>query len=132
MYVLDRRKGNECSQTGIKNFGCFSWLLAFSLLCVVYLLDLFFLAGGRWDRNAGNNRWMNFFLYASQLVNIGSSYNYGNEDQSEFLCVVSKELCSSPNGLGCEPSRKAKVRAVLSSLVFLIACSSNKQTCKVM
>ncbi|KAL8221964.1 UNVERIFIED_CONTAM: BTB/POZ domain-containing protein kctd17, partial [Gekko kuhli] len=43
-----------------------------------------------------------------QLVNIGSSYNYGNEDQSEFLCVVSKELCSSPNGLGCEPSRKAK------------------------
>ncbi|XP_054845295.1 BTB/POZ domain-containing protein KCTD17 isoform X2 [Eublepharis macularius] len=43
-----------------------------------------------------------------QLVNIGSSYNYGNEDQSEFLCVVSKELCSSPNGLACEPSRKAK------------------------
>ncbi|XP_077195721.1 BTB/POZ domain-containing protein KCTD17 isoform X1 [Paroedura picta] len=43
-----------------------------------------------------------------QLVNIGSTYNYGNEDQSEFLCVVSKELCSSPNGLGCEPSRKAK------------------------
>ncbi|XP_060101492.1 BTB/POZ domain-containing protein KCTD17 isoform X2 [Heteronotia binoei] len=43
-----------------------------------------------------------------QLVNIGSSYNYGNEDQSEFLCVVSKELCSSPHGLGCEPSRKAK------------------------
>ncbi|XP_033018596.1 BTB/POZ domain-containing protein KCTD17 [Lacerta agilis] len=43
-----------------------------------------------------------------QLVNIGSSYNYGNEDQSEFLCVVSKELCSSPSGLCTEPSRKAK------------------------
>ncbi|XP_053112435.1 BTB/POZ domain-containing protein KCTD17 isoform X2 [Hemicordylus capensis] len=43
-----------------------------------------------------------------QLVNIGSSYNYGSEDQSEFLCVVSKELCSSPNGLCAEPSRKAK------------------------
>ncbi|XP_053263445.1 BTB/POZ domain-containing protein KCTD17 [Podarcis raffonei] len=43
-----------------------------------------------------------------QLVNIGSSYNYGNEDQSEFLCVVSKELLSSPSGLCTEPSRKAK------------------------
>ncbi|XP_028934510.2 BTB/POZ domain-containing protein KCTD17 [Ornithorhynchus anatinus] len=43
-----------------------------------------------------------------QLVNIGSSYNYGNEDQAEFLCVVSKELCNSPNGLGSEPSRKAQ------------------------
>uniref|UniRef100_A0A7N9D1S7 Potassium channel tetramerization domain containing 17 n=1 Tax=Macaca fascicularis TaxID=9541 RepID=A0A7N9D1S7_MACFA len=31
-----------------------------------------------------------------QLVNIGSSYNYGSEDQAEFLCVVSKELHSSP------------------------------------
>ncbi|XP_074864671.1 BTB/POZ domain-containing protein KCTD17 isoform X3 [Carettochelys insculpta] len=44
-----------------------------------------------------------------QLVNIGSSYNYGNEDQTEFLCVVSKELYNSPNGLSSEPSRKAKV-----------------------
>ncbi|XP_069663408.1 BTB/POZ domain-containing protein KCTD17 isoform X1 [Haliaeetus albicilla] len=43
-----------------------------------------------------------------QLVNIGSSYNYGNEDQTEFLCVVSKELYSSPNGLSSEPSHKAK------------------------
>ncbi|XP_010128213.1 PREDICTED: BTB/POZ domain-containing protein KCTD17, partial [Chlamydotis macqueenii] len=44
-----------------------------------------------------------------QLVNIGSSYNYGNEDQTEFLCVVSKELYNSPNGLSSEPSRKAKL-----------------------
>ncbi|XP_074435836.1 BTB/POZ domain-containing protein KCTD17 isoform X4 [Larus michahellis] len=43
-----------------------------------------------------------------QLVNIGSSYNYGNEDQTEFLCVVSKELYNSPNGLSCEASHKAK------------------------
>uniref|UniRef100_A0A8D2JBF8 Potassium channel tetramerization domain containing 17 n=1 Tax=Varanus komodoensis TaxID=61221 RepID=A0A8D2JBF8_VARKO len=43
-----------------------------------------------------------------QLVNIGSSYNYGNEDQSEFLCVVSKELCGSPSALCPEPSRKVK------------------------
>ncbi|XP_064011386.1 BTB/POZ domain-containing protein KCTD17 isoform X3 [Pogoniulus pusillus] len=43
-----------------------------------------------------------------QLVNIGSSYNYGNEDQTEFLCVVSKELYNSPNGLSSGPSQKAK------------------------
>lgn len=44
-----------------------------------------------------------------QLVNIGSSYNYGSEDQAEFLCVVSKELYSSPHGLSSESSRKTKV-----------------------
>ncbi|XP_019816891.2 BTB/POZ domain-containing protein KCTD17 isoform X1 [Bos indicus] len=43
-----------------------------------------------------------------QLVNIGSSYNYGSEDQAEFLCVVSKELYSSPHGLSSESSRKTK------------------------
>lgn len=48
-------------------------------------------------------------LLSSQLVNIGSSYNYGSEDQSEFLCVVSKELHNSPYGTASEPSEKAKV-----------------------
>ncbi|XP_031204406.1 BTB/POZ domain-containing protein KCTD17 isoform X2 [Mastomys coucha] len=43
-----------------------------------------------------------------QLVNIGSSYNYGSEDQAEFLCVVSKELHSSPHGLSSESTRKTK------------------------
>ncbi|XP_048815306.1 BTB/POZ domain-containing protein KCTD17 isoform X3 [Lagopus muta] len=43
-----------------------------------------------------------------QLVNIGSCYNYGNEDQTEFLCVVSKELYNSPSGLSSESSHKAK------------------------
>ncbi|XP_032348062.1 BTB/POZ domain-containing protein KCTD17 isoform X10 [Camelus ferus] len=43
-----------------------------------------------------------------QLVNIGSSYNYGSEDQAEFLCVVSKELYSSPHGPSSESSRKTK------------------------
>ncbi|XP_077618899.1 BTB/POZ domain-containing protein KCTD5 [Crocuta crocuta] len=44
-----------------------------------------------------------------QLVSIGSSYNYGNEDQAEFLCVVSKELHNSPYGTTSEPSEKAKI-----------------------
>uniref|UniRef100_A0A8C2YCN6 Potassium channel tetramerization domain containing 17 n=1 Tax=Coturnix japonica TaxID=93934 RepID=A0A8C2YCN6_COTJA len=43
-----------------------------------------------------------------QLVNIGSCYSYGNEDQTEFLCVVSKELYNSSNGLSSESSHKAK------------------------
>ncbi|KAH7944303.1 hypothetical protein HPB52_018178 [Rhipicephalus sanguineus] len=30
-----------------------------------------------------------------QLINIGSSYNYGNDDHAEFLCVVSREYPSS-------------------------------------
>ncbi|KAJ7426010.1 BTB/POZ domain-containing protein KCTD5 [Willisornis vidua] len=43
-----------------------------------------------------------------QLVSIGSSYNYGSEDQAEFLCVVSKELHNTPYGTTSEPSEKAK------------------------
>ncbi|KAI8512290.1 PREDICTED: BTB/POZ domain-containing protein KCTD5-like [Branchiostoma belcheri] len=34
-----------------------------------------------------------------QLINIGSSYNYGNEDQAEFLCVVSREYDNTLNGV---------------------------------
>ncbi|XP_006823071.1 BTB/POZ domain-containing protein KCTD5-like isoform X1 [Saccoglossus kowalevskii] len=44
-----------------------------------------------------------------QLINIGSSYNYGNEDQSEFLCVVSRELSNTVNGTEAEPTDRAKV-----------------------
>lgn len=50
-----------------------------------------------------------FFFFIFQLVSIGSSYNYGNEDQAEFLCVVSKELHNTPYGTTSEPSEKAKV-----------------------
>ncbi|KAG9342920.1 hypothetical protein JZ751_015136 [Albula glossodonta] len=45
-----------------------------------------------------------------QLISIGSSYNYGNEDQAEFLCVVSKELHNLSYGTNSEPTEKAKVR----------------------
>ncbi|XP_026114295.1 BTB/POZ domain-containing protein KCTD5-like isoform X2 [Carassius auratus] len=44
-----------------------------------------------------------------QLVSIGSSYNYGNEDQSEFLCVVSKELHNQSYSSNTQPSEKAKI-----------------------
>ncbi|XP_025062678.1 BTB/POZ domain-containing protein KCTD17 isoform X1 [Alligator sinensis] len=57
-----------------------------------------------------------------QLVNIGSTYNYGNEDQTEFLCVVSKELYSSPNGLSSEPSRKVKHIHLLRIPLILSPC----------
>lgn len=49
------------------------------------------------------------FFSLFQLVSIGSSYNYGNEDQAEFLCVVSKELHNTSYGTTSEPSEKAKV-----------------------
>lgn len=52
---------------------------------------------------------LTFFFFIFQLVSIGSSYNYGNEDQAEFLCVVSKELHNTPYGTTSEPSEKAKV-----------------------
>uniref|UniRef100_A0A673VD37 Potassium channel tetramerization domain containing 2 n=1 Tax=Suricata suricatta TaxID=37032 RepID=A0A673VD37_SURSU len=52
-----------------------------------------------------------FTMFLScQLISIGSSYNYGSEDQAEFLCVVSRELNNSTNGIVIEPSEKAKVR----------------------
>uniref|UniRef100_A0A1A8RL49 Potassium channel tetramerisation domain containing 17 n=1 Tax=Nothobranchius rachovii TaxID=451742 RepID=A0A1A8RL49_9TELE len=43
-----------------------------------------------------------------QMVNIGSSYSYGTEDQAEFLCVVSKELHTPGSGLSTEQSHKTK------------------------
>ncbi|XP_014675352.1 PREDICTED: BTB/POZ domain-containing protein KCTD5-like [Priapulus caudatus] len=47
-----------------------------------------------------------------QIVNIGSTYNYGNEDSSEFLCVVSRECdTTTANGVGemREPQDNRKV-----------------------
>lgn len=43
-----------------------------------------------------------------QLINIGTQYNYGSEENAEFLCVVSKE-CVSPMGREQESNDRAKV-----------------------
>jgi len=45
-----------------------------------------------------------------QLINIGSQYNYGNEDHSEFLCVVSREYGNTTDRDDRpEPTERAKV-----------------------
>ncbi|XP_054283096.1 BTB/POZ domain-containing protein KCTD5-like [Macrosteles quadrilineatus] len=45
-----------------------------------------------------------------QLINIGSQYNYGNEDHAEFLCVVSREYGPRDrNTKETEPTDRAKV-----------------------
>ncbi|XP_023228613.1 BTB/POZ domain-containing protein KCTD5-like [Centruroides vittatus] len=47
-----------------------------------------------------------------QVINIGSSYNYGNENHAEFLCVVSREYSGSSSLASereFEPTDRAKV-----------------------
>lgn len=45
-----------------------------------------------------------------QLISVGSNYNYGSEDQAEFLCVVSRDISDSQEQVaaGNEQSNKAK------------------------
>lgn len=54
-------------------------------------------------------------LYPWQLISVGSNYNYGSEDQAEFLCVVSRDISDSQEQVaaGNEQSNKAKVWKVL-------------------
>uniref|UniRef100_A0A8C8IX90 BTB domain-containing protein n=1 Tax=Oncorhynchus tshawytscha TaxID=74940 RepID=A0A8C8IX90_ONCTS len=69
---------------------------------------------GKADRMNGKGLSLGWMM----LISIGSSYNYGNEDQAEFLCVVSRELNNSTNGIVIEPTEKAKKsgsRAVAAS-----------------
>lgn len=51
------------------------------------------------------------FLYTLQLISVGSNYNYGSEDQAEFLCVVSRDVSDSQEqgSSGNKPSDKAEV-----------------------
>lgn len=67
----------------------------------------------------GTLRWLFTVFLFCQLISIGSSYNYGNEDQAEFLCVVSRELNNSTNGIVIEPSEKAKVRNWVTRILSL-------------
>lgn len=50
-------------------------------------------------------------IFVLQLISVGSNYNYGSEDQSEFLCVVSRDVSDSQEqgATGTEQSDKAKV-----------------------
>lgn len=56
----------------------------------------------------------NFF----QLINIGSQYNYGNEDHAEFLCVVSREYGTTLNSKETEPTDRAKV--ILIECIYML------------
>ena len=48
-----------------------------------------------------------------QLINIGSHYQYGNDDHAEFLCVVSREYPDNTNAdKVAEPTDRAKVSGV--------------------
>lgn len=51
-----------------------------------------------------------------QVINIGSHYQYGNEDQAEFLCVVSREYPNNVNSDKlAEHTDRAKVLQQLGS-----------------
>ena len=61
-------------------------------------------------------------------MSVGSSYNYGADDQTEFLCVVSKEL-NSPRKVeeDVEATDRVKVRKfspnpVHKSPISLVSC----------
>ncbi|KAK9496696.1 hypothetical protein O3M35_006967 [Rhynocoris fuscipes] len=50
-----------------------------------------------------------------QLINIGSQYNYGNDDHAEFLFVVSREYGPSNNSKETESTDRAKVLQQMGS-----------------
>ncbi|XP_014253922.1 BTB/POZ domain-containing protein KCTD5 [Cimex lectularius] len=50
-----------------------------------------------------------------QLINIGSQYNYSNDDHAEFLFVVSREYGPSSSSKEAEPTDRAKVLQQMGS-----------------
>ena len=51
-----------------------------------------------------------------QLINIGSGYQYGNDDHAEFLCVVSREIHPNVNDVP-EPQHTDKAKVSFASCV---------------
>lgn len=103
----------------LSGFNGFNWYVLRFLVFLLYLVNLCcFSCFGFWFPGFSDSLvqtiqliYLIFWLFSSsQLVSIGSSYNYGNEDQAEFLCVVSKELHNQSYGTNSEPSEKAKVK----------------------
>ncbi|XP_028395479.1 BTB/POZ domain-containing protein KCTD5-like [Dendronephthya gigantea] len=43
-----------------------------------------------------------------QLISVGSNYQYGAEDQAEFLCVVSRDITDSEEQVAAAQSERAK------------------------
>lgn len=64
--------------------------------------------------------WYISFLF--QLISVGSNYNYGSEDQAEFLCVVSRDVSDSQEqgAGGTEQSDKAKVMKEVMREVMIL------------
>ncbi|CAJ0936708.1 unnamed protein product [Ranitomeya imitator] len=61
-----------------------------------------------------------------QLVNLGSPYSYSSEGQSEFLCVVSRELQSKLKICGSEACSTAQTLWSLLYSLLLSINTSNK------
>ena len=51
-----------------------------------------------------------------QLISVGSNYQYGAEDQAEFLCVVSRDITDSEEQGASAQSERAKVESCWSLL----------------
>lgn len=47
-----------------------------------------------------------------QLISVGSNYQYGAEDQAEFLCVVSRDITESEEPGASAQSARAKVSSI--------------------
>ena len=71
----------------------------------------------------------NFPCISTQLINVGSQYSYGNEDHSEFLCVVSRECDKRERE--AEPTDRAKVcSSTYCDGYILSICFKNRYSSK--
>ena len=54
-----------------------------------------------------------------QIVNVGSHYNYANDDHSEYLLIVSKEYGMNDHVNDNEGSDKRRVRKMLNFFLIM-------------